>query len=295
MALQAEVALEQLRGDGEARGGLTGTWPEVEQAAAAARAADARLAEARRLAYERAEGERRQLEASSGLYQVYCAATGVRFDDHAAGVEGRSPPAPPPLVETTPYAAQTKSDAAATADGAASRDHRHQSRHVTAAKPNTRDATEVTPEPPPQLEPAALSKPPAAAATGVVAWCSHRSRCVVLHDACVRCLSAWVAGAMLKHSRTHSAAAFVARMLSPAAEVLHGARGGQRAHVCAHACPPYPLIPSTCHPRMISHQTSVGPNRAESARHTSRFAPGVGQVWANSGRTRQTSANSGTN
>jgi len=87
-ALHAEVSLEQLQGDGKAHGGLQGTWPEVERAAAAARAAGARLAEMRQRVHERAEAERQELETKSGLYQVYCAATGVRWDERSDGVEG---------------------------------------------------------------------------------------------------------------------------------------------------------------------------------------------------------------
>mmetsp|Transcript_85551 Transcript_85551/g.215623 ORF Transcript_85551/g.215623 Transcript_85551/m.215623 type:complete len:221 (-) Transcript_85551:97-759(-) len=86
--LHAEVALDQLQEDGKAHGGLLGTWPEVERAAAAARAAGARLATMRQRVHERAEAERQELETKSGLYQVYCAATGVRWDTCSDGVEG---------------------------------------------------------------------------------------------------------------------------------------------------------------------------------------------------------------
>lgn len=69
-------------------GGLGGAWPGVEEAAAALRAADARLAETRRLAMERGEAEQQEVEEASSLYQVYCAGTGLRWDLHAPGIEG---------------------------------------------------------------------------------------------------------------------------------------------------------------------------------------------------------------
>jgi len=88
-ALQAKAAADRAalarRG---AHQGLAGTWPDVEQAEAAAKAAEERLSEMRRQASAKADTERQEAEELRGLYQVYCAATGVRWHPSAEGVEG---------------------------------------------------------------------------------------------------------------------------------------------------------------------------------------------------------------
>lgn len=69
-------------------GGLANAWPEVEQAAAAVKTVEERIAETRRQALDQVEAERRQVEESSSLYQVYCAVTGVRWDTQSQVVDG---------------------------------------------------------------------------------------------------------------------------------------------------------------------------------------------------------------
>jgi len=86
--LHAEIQYEQLQGSSEAHGGLLGSWPEVERAAAAARAVDTKLLEIRRRQHEQNDAERQQLEEKSALYQVFCEATGAHWDDQSEGIEG---------------------------------------------------------------------------------------------------------------------------------------------------------------------------------------------------------------
>jgi len=89
LKIHAEVAAECAKDRArEAHGGLSAAWPEVEDAASRVKKAEADLAETRRLIGERAEAEQRHVEETSNLYQMCCAATGVRWNLHASGVEG---------------------------------------------------------------------------------------------------------------------------------------------------------------------------------------------------------------
>lgn len=68
--------------------GVAGVWPELERAAAAVKAIDERIAEARRQVFQHAESERQRVDEFSSLYQLYCAATGLRWHPSAEGLEG---------------------------------------------------------------------------------------------------------------------------------------------------------------------------------------------------------------
>lgn len=85
-AQAAAVRAEASRREAEA--GLLGSWPEVEQADAAVKATEGKITETRRQVLERADREQRQVEEIGSLYQVYCAATGVRWFPQAECVEG---------------------------------------------------------------------------------------------------------------------------------------------------------------------------------------------------------------
>jgi len=76
------------QGEEEACGGLVGAWPEVEQAAEGARVMDAKASDTRQKRLESEAGERAQLEVRSGLMQVICAASGVRWDEQSEDIEG---------------------------------------------------------------------------------------------------------------------------------------------------------------------------------------------------------------
>jgi len=72
----------------EAEAGLSGSWPEVEQADAAVQATEEKITETRRQVLDRAAREQCEVEEIRSLYQVYCAATGVRWFPQAECVEG---------------------------------------------------------------------------------------------------------------------------------------------------------------------------------------------------------------
>jgi len=85
-AQAAAVRAEASRREAEA--GLSGSWPEVEQADAAVKATEEKITETRRQVLERAAREQQQVEEIGSLYQVYCAATGVRWFPQGDSVEG---------------------------------------------------------------------------------------------------------------------------------------------------------------------------------------------------------------
>eukprot|EP00930_Biecheleria_cincta_P070593 TRINITY_DN58222_c0_g1_i1.p1 TRINITY_DN58222_c0_g1~~TRINITY_DN58222_c0_g1_i1.p1 ORF type:complete len:195 (-),score=68.11 TRINITY_DN58222_c0_g1_i1:527-1111(-) len=85
--IQQEAHVGQFEERQKARS-LVQLWPQVEQAAAAAKAADDRLVELRKQAEQKSEDEQHQLAVSSGIYQMYAASTGIRWDLEARDVEG---------------------------------------------------------------------------------------------------------------------------------------------------------------------------------------------------------------
>eukprot|EP00931_Biecheleriopsis_adriatica_P024875 TRINITY_DN153_c2_g1_i1.p1 TRINITY_DN153_c2_g1~~TRINITY_DN153_c2_g1_i1.p1 ORF type:complete len:198 (-),score=82.14 TRINITY_DN153_c2_g1_i1:122-715(-) len=87
LELQAEVSLERWEEQQKARN-LSTIWPEVEEAAAAVKAADEKVAQLREEAQQQSIEERHQLEVASSLYQMYAASTGIRWDVESEGVEG---------------------------------------------------------------------------------------------------------------------------------------------------------------------------------------------------------------
>lgn len=89
LKIHAEVAAECAKDRArQETGGLSAAWPSVEAAAAKVKQAEEDLAETRRLITDRAEAEQRHVEETASLYQMCCAATGVRWNLSASGVEG---------------------------------------------------------------------------------------------------------------------------------------------------------------------------------------------------------------
>eukprot|EP00440_Ansanella_granifera_P071885 gb/GFBE01078009.1/.p1 GENE.gb/GFBE01078009.1/~~gb/GFBE01078009.1/.p1 ORF type:complete len:199 (+),score=69.31 gb/GFBE01078009.1/:1-597(+) len=80
--VQTEVSLERWEERQKAR--MSTLWPEVEEAAAAVRDADEKVAQLRQEALQQSEDGQHQLEVSASLYQMYAAATGVRWDMDSA-------------------------------------------------------------------------------------------------------------------------------------------------------------------------------------------------------------------
>merc|ERR1719446_1355203 len=61
---------------------------ELEATKAAAEKSQDKLSAARQQSLEEAEAQKKQLDADRGIYQMYAAATGIRWDYDAKGVAG---------------------------------------------------------------------------------------------------------------------------------------------------------------------------------------------------------------
>mmetsp|Transcript_1239 Transcript_1239/g.1714 ORF Transcript_1239/g.1714 Transcript_1239/m.1714 type:complete len:123 (-) Transcript_1239:52-420(-) len=87
MELQGKVVLQRHAGSTKA-GDMTALLSRVEQAAEAVRCADKRATDLRSRIAEDARLQREQLAQARSLYQIYAAATGVRWDTSSDHVEG---------------------------------------------------------------------------------------------------------------------------------------------------------------------------------------------------------------
>lgn len=85
--LQAEVSLEQWEGREQAKS-LASLLPELESAHSAVRQTEDAIIDLRRKVLEQAAEEQKQLETAKSLYEIYAAATGIRWDTESTGVEG---------------------------------------------------------------------------------------------------------------------------------------------------------------------------------------------------------------